>query len=48
MSNTVEVEISAILRNLNGNITFLQPALEAIVNSLEANATEIVVEFIKS
>ncbi len=48
MSNTVEVEISAILKNLNGNITFLQPALEAIVNSLEANATKIEVEFFKS
>ncbi len=48
MSNTVEVEISAILKNLNGNITFLQPALEAIANSLEANATEIRMEFIKN
>ncbi len=48
MANTVEVEISAILKNLSGNITFLQPALEAIVNSLEANATEIKVEFIKN
>lgn len=48
MANTVEVEISAILKNLNGNITFLQPALEAIANSLEANATEIRVELIKN
>ena len=47
-NNTVEVEISAILKNLNGNITFLQPALEAIANSLEANATEIKVEFIQN
>lgn len=47
MANTVEVEINAILKNLSGNITFLQPALEAIANSLEANATEIKVEFIK-
>ena len=47
MEKTVEVEIRAIIKRLSGNITFLQPAFEAISNSLEAHATEIVVEFIK-
>ena len=41
----IQVEIEDIVRNIGKNIGFLQPAYEAIVNSLEANATEISIEF---
>lgn len=44
MSN-IDVDIEAIVKNIGKDISFLQPVYEAIVNSLEANATEIFVEF---
>ncbi len=39
------VKIKNILRQFNKKIPFLQPVYESIVNSLEANATDILVEF---
>lgn len=39
------VKIKNILRQFNKKIPFLQPVYESIVNSLEANATNIIVEF---
>lgn len=39
------VKIKNILRQFNKKIPFLQPVYESIVNSLEANATDIIVEF---
>lgn len=41
----INVEIESIVKNLSGDICFLQPVYEAIANSLEANATNIEVEF---
>lgn len=38
---SVKVEIANILNQLKQNISFFQPMLEAIVNSLEAKATSI-------
>ena len=38
---SVKVEISSILNQLKQNISFYQPMLEAIVNSLEAKASNI-------
>lgn len=38
---SVKVEIASILNQLKQNISFFQPMLEAIVNSLEAKATSI-------
>ena len=38
---SVKVEISSILNQLKQDISFYQPMLEAIVNSLEARATNI-------
>jgi nitrogen fixation/metabolism regulation signal transduction histidine kinase len=35
------VKIKNIVRNLEGDIPFLQPMYEAIVNALEAKATDI-------
>lgn len=43
----VMVDISAIVKNIGKDISFLQPVYEAVVNSLEANATEIEIEFFK-
>ena len=39
------VKIKNILRQFNKKIPFLQPVYESIVNSLEAQATNIIVEF---
>lgn len=39
------VKLKNILRQFNKKIPFLQPVYESIVNSLEANATDILVEF---
>lgn len=41
------VKIKNILRQFNKKIPFLQPVYESIINSLEANATDIVVEFLE-
>ena len=41
----INVEIESIVKNIGKDISFLQPAYEAIVNSIEANATIIDVEF---
>lgn len=41
----VYAEIDTIIKNLGKNIRFLQPTYEAIYNSLEADATDIVIEF---
>lgn len=41
----IDVTVDDIIRNIGKNIKFNQPLYEAIVNSLEAGATEIVVEF---
>ena len=46
MSN-VNVDVEAIVRNIGKNIEFMQPVYEAIINSLEANADTILVEFFK-
>lgn len=43
----INVEIESIVKNLNKDIMFIQPVYEAIVNSLEANADTIDVEFFK-
>ena len=37
----MKVDISSILRQINENITFFQPLFEAIINSLDAQATNI-------
>lgn len=37
----MRVDISSILGQINENITFFQPLFEAIINSLDAQATEI-------
>ncbi len=44
----MKVQIKNILNQFNKDIPFLQPLYETIVNSLEANATEIIVEFQRS
>ncbi len=41
---SVKVEISSILNQLKQDISFYQPMLEAIVNSLEAKATDIEIQ----
>ena len=41
----IDVTVDDIIRNLGKNIKFNQPLYEAIVNSLEAGATDINVEF---
>lgn len=41
----INVEIESIVKNIGKDISFLQPAYEAIVNSFEANADTIDVEF---
>lgn len=41
----IEVNVEQIVNNLGMNISFMQPVYEAIVNSLEANATRINIEF---
>ena len=46
MSN-ISVDIDAIVKHIGKNISFLQPVYEAIVNSLEANADTIKVEFFR-
>lgn len=40
----IQVKISDIVKNLAKDSKFLQPMFEAIINSLEANATEINIE----
>ena len=40
----INVEIESIVKNIGGEVCFLQPIYEAITNSLEANATNIQVE----
>jgi hypothetical protein len=39
------VDILTAVNRLNGNIPFLQPVIEAISNSIEAGATNILVDF---
>lgn len=41
----IDVTVEDIIRNIGKNIKFNQPLFEAIVNSLEAGATDIMVEF---
>lgn len=41
----IDVTVEDIIRNIGKNIKFNQPLYEAIVNSLEAGATDIKVEF---
>ncbi len=43
----MNVDIEAIIRHIGKNITFLQPVYEAIINSLEAKADKIEVEFFR-
>jgi len=40
----IDVNVEDIVRNLGKNIKFNQPMYEAIINSLEANATKITIE----
>ena len=44
----MKVSIPNIVRNLGKNVKFMQPVYESIVNSLEANATRIELEFLLS
>lgn len=46
MSNVI-VDVKDIVKNIGKNIDFMQPVYEAIVNSLEANARNIEVEFFR-
>lgn len=43
----MNVDIEAIIKHIGKNITFLQPVYEAIINSLEAKADKIEVEFFR-
>ncbi len=43
----MNVDIEEIVKHIGKNITFLQPVYEAIVNSLEAKADKIEVEFFR-
>ena len=43
----MDVSMSSILRTLKSDIPFNQPLYEAIANSLDANAKNIIIEFKK-
>lgn len=44
----IDADIQSIVRNIAGDIPFLQPLFESITNALEANATEIVITLFDS
>ena len=47
MANVI-VDVESIVNNIGKNIDFMQPVYESIVNSLEANAHNIEIEFFRS